>query len=157
MDTSTRQQGFEIRVFPLLVELPMAVEPHLPVCELYRWQLCPNMTLLCRGANLGFQDVAFLPSELIFHHISNIVVEVMTLGLSQVCKLWPQVSKGMLPVKHLAPKILKIMAVNNCGCQLTRRLVWAVTDYTKRNVQPCILECASLACSMTRGPMSVLG
>ena len=43
VDTSTRQQGFEIRVFPLLGELPKAIEPHLPVCQLYRWQLGPNM------------------------------------------------------------------------------------------------------------------
>ena len=37
VDTSARQREFEIRVFPLLGE------PHLPVCQLYRWQLCPNM------------------------------------------------------------------------------------------------------------------
>ena len=43
MDTSARQQGFEIRVFPLLGELPKAIEPHLPACQLYRWQLGPNM------------------------------------------------------------------------------------------------------------------
>ena len=34
---------FEIRVFPLLDELPKAIEPHLPVCQLYHWQLGPNM------------------------------------------------------------------------------------------------------------------
>ena len=34
--------GFEIRVFPLLGELPMAIEPHLPVCQLSRWQLGPT-------------------------------------------------------------------------------------------------------------------
>ena len=43
MDTSARQRGFEIRVFPLLGELPKAIEPHLPVCQLYRRQLGPNM------------------------------------------------------------------------------------------------------------------
>ena len=43
VDTSARQRGFEIRVFPLLGELPMAIEPHLSVCQLYRWQLGPNM------------------------------------------------------------------------------------------------------------------
>ena len=42
-DTSARQRGFEIRVFPLLGELPKAIEPHQPVCQLYRWQLGPNM------------------------------------------------------------------------------------------------------------------
>ena len=43
VDTSARQRGFEIRVFPLLCELPKAIEPHLPVCQLYRWQLGPSM------------------------------------------------------------------------------------------------------------------
>ena len=43
VDTPARQRGFEIRVFPLLGELPKAIEPHLPVCQLYRWQLGPNM------------------------------------------------------------------------------------------------------------------
>ena len=43
VDTSARQQGFEIRGFPLLGELPKAIEPHLPICQLYRWQLGPNM------------------------------------------------------------------------------------------------------------------
>ena len=43
VDTSARLWGFEIRVFPLLGELPKAIEPHLPVCQLYRWQLVPNM------------------------------------------------------------------------------------------------------------------
>ena len=43
VDTSARQRGFEIRIFPLLGELPKAIEPHLPVFQLYRWQLGPNM------------------------------------------------------------------------------------------------------------------
>ena len=43
VDTSTRQRGFEIRGFPLLGELPKAIESHLPVCQLCRWQLGPNM------------------------------------------------------------------------------------------------------------------
>ena len=43
VDTSARQLGCEIIVFPLLGELPKAIEPHLPVCQLYRWQLGPNM------------------------------------------------------------------------------------------------------------------
>ena len=43
VDTSARQRGFEIRVFPLLGELPKAIEPHLPVSQLYRWQLGPSM------------------------------------------------------------------------------------------------------------------
>ena len=43
VDTSARQRGFEIRVFLLLGELPKAIEPHLPVCQIYYWQLGPNM------------------------------------------------------------------------------------------------------------------
>ena len=43
VDTSARQRGFEMRVFPLIGELPMAIETHLPVCQLFRWQLGPNM------------------------------------------------------------------------------------------------------------------
>ena len=43
VDTTARQWWFEIRVFPLLGELPKAIEPHLPVFQLYRWQLGPNM------------------------------------------------------------------------------------------------------------------
>ena len=35
VDTSVRQRGFEIRVFPLLGELPMAIVPHLPVIYIY--------------------------------------------------------------------------------------------------------------------------
>ena len=36
VDNSARQRGFEIRVFHLLGELPKEIEPHLPVCQLYR-------------------------------------------------------------------------------------------------------------------------
>ena len=43
VDTSASQRGFEIRVFPLICEPPKAIEPHLPVCQLYRWQLGPHM------------------------------------------------------------------------------------------------------------------
>ena len=43
VDTSAKQRGFEIRVFPLLGELPKAIEPHLPIFQSYRWQLGPNM------------------------------------------------------------------------------------------------------------------
>ena len=43
VDTSARQRGFEIRVFPLLGELPKAIEPHFPVCQLYLGQIGPNM------------------------------------------------------------------------------------------------------------------
>ena len=37
VDTSARQRGFEIRVFPLIGELSKAIEPHLPICQLYCW------------------------------------------------------------------------------------------------------------------------
>ena len=43
VDTSARQRGFEIRVFPLLGEQPKAIEPHLPVCQSFRWQLSSTM------------------------------------------------------------------------------------------------------------------
>ena len=37
--TTARQRGFEVRALPLLGELPMAIEPYLPVCQLCRCQL----------------------------------------------------------------------------------------------------------------------
>ena len=43
VDTSARKRGVEIRVVRLLGELPKAIKPHLPDCQLYRWQLGPNM------------------------------------------------------------------------------------------------------------------
>ena len=61
----------------------------------------------------------------------KIVEEVMTLGLPQVCELWLGVSKGMVLVKHLAPNILKTLAVNYCGCQLARRKGWVAPAYHK--------------------------
>ena len=79
----------------------------------------------------------------------KIVAVGMTSGQPQVCKLCFGVNKGVLPVKHLAPKILKIMAVNCCGRQLASMFGWAAPAYHKRKVQPCIPECACLACSMT--------
>ena len=74
-------------------------------------------------------DTSALPSlfSTTFH---NIVVEVMTSELPQVCKLWLGVSKGMIPVEDLAQKI--IMAVNYCGHQLTRRLGLAALAYHKK-------------------------
>ena len=66
----------------------------------------------------------------------KIMVEVMTLGQPLVRKPWLWASKGMLPVKHLAPKILKIMAVNYCGCKLARRMWWVAHAYHKK-------ECAA--------------
>ena len=58
------------------------------------------------------------------------MVEVITSGLPQVYKLWLGVSKGMLPVRHLAQKIL--LAVNYCGRQLARRLWWAAPAYHEK-------------------------
>ena len=60
----------------------------------------------------------------------KIVVMVMTSGLPQVCKLWLGVSKGMLPVKHVARKIL--MAVNYCGRQLAQRLGWVSPAHNQK-------------------------
>ena len=61
VDTSARQRGFEVRVFPLLGELPKATEPHLPVCQLCRWQLgvIPFVTDtgLCSSSNLAHSKV----------------------------------------------------------------------------------------------------
>ena len=42
VDTSARQLGLWIRGVPLLFEQPMVMEPHLPVCQLHRWQLDPT-------------------------------------------------------------------------------------------------------------------
>ena len=41
-DTSTKQRGFDIRVFLIIGELLKAIEPHLPDWQLYRWHLGPN-------------------------------------------------------------------------------------------------------------------
>ena len=49
VDSSARQRGFEIRVFPLLGELSKAIEPHLPVCQLYRSQLGGYTSLYMTG------------------------------------------------------------------------------------------------------------
>ena len=53
----------------------------------------------------------------------------MTSGLPQVRKLWFVVSKGMLPVQHLAPEIL--IDVDYCEHQLGRWLVWMASAYRK--------------------------
>ena len=61
----------------------------------------------------------------------------MASGLTQVCRLWLDMSKGMLPVWHLAPKI---MAVNHCGRQLVRR--WAAPAYhDKEGATPHTVAC----------------
>ena len=60
VDTSAKQRGFYIRIFPLLCELPKAIEPHLPVCQSYRWQLGPNMWSSLTTASLGPIEVTAL-------------------------------------------------------------------------------------------------
>ena len=57
----------------------------------------------------------------------------MISGLSHVCELWLGVSKGMLPVKHLSQRIVKIMAVNYCGRQVGRMLGRAASAYHKKD------------------------
>ena len=42
-ETSTKQQGYEMRNFPPLGELTKAIEPHLPICQICCWQLHPTM------------------------------------------------------------------------------------------------------------------
>ena len=65
----------------------------------------------------------------------KIAVEVMASGLPQVSKMWLGISKGVLPVKHLAPKIL--MTVNYCGRQLAQWLGLAAPAYhTKEGATP---------------------
>ena len=46
----------------------------------------------------------------------TIVVEVMTLGLPQVCNLWLGVSRGMLPLKHVAGGKQGHAPFKTCGC-----------------------------------------
>ena len=52
--------GFEIRVLPLLGELPKAIEPHMPICQLYRWQLGPSMWTLPTAKSLDLIVVTAL-------------------------------------------------------------------------------------------------
>ena len=57
------------------------------------------------------------------------MMDIMSLGLPQVCKLYFWASRDIPPVRHLALKIL--MAVSDCARQLACRLVWAVPAYHK--------------------------
>ena len=96
---------------------------------------------LSRGAHYGFKGcgVTAIPSWF-STTFPKIVLEAMPSEMPQLCKLLLGVSKGMLPVKHLAPKI--IMAVNYCWRQLARRLGWGHLPTIKMKVPPCILEYA---------------
>ena len=86
---------------------------------------------LSRAAQFGFSrcGVPAFPSWFSITFL-KIVVEVMTSGLPQICDLWFGVSNGMLPVLVLAQKIL--IAVNYCGRQQDRRLVWAAPAYHRK-------------------------
>ena len=67
--------------------------------------------------------------ELVSPTFLKIVVDVPNLGLPQICKLWIGVGKDILPVRHLAPRILN--ELNYCGRQLARRLGWAAPAFHK--------------------------
>ena len=56
----------------------------------------------------------------------------MTSALPQVCRLLLVLCKGMLPVRHQAPIILKVVAVNYCVRQLAKWLGWAAHAYPKK-------------------------
>ena len=60
----------------------------------------------------------------------KIVVEVMTSILPQLLKLWFLNSKGMLPVKQIALKIL--MGINYCGRKIARKFGWTNPAYHKK-------------------------
>ena len=85
----------------------------------------------------------------------KIVVEVMTYGLLTFCKLWYGVSKGILPVKDLAPKIL--MAVDNCRHQLARRLRWVAPTYLKKEGATPHLGVCKHSSQYDRRPDTCLG
>ena len=79
--------------------------------------------------------MAFLPSRAVSTTFLKIVVVVMTSGLPQICKHRLEVCKGMLPAKHLVQRIL--MAINYCGCQITRWF-WkaALANHKKEGAMP---------------------
>ena len=76
MDTSAWQQRIEIRVFHLLGELPNVIKSHLPVCQLYLWQLGPNMwslpmtklfdPIIVTTLQMGFPGVSHGPTTCVF-------------------------------------------------------------------------------------------
>ena len=118
--------GYSSRRWKLLL-LTYGKRNLLTLSELARpWQL--NLLLFSELASpiLVFEMWCSCLSKLVFYHISEnygsgydlgIAIGLFTLG----------VEKGMLLVKHLAPKIL--MAVNYCGRQLARTLGWAAPAY----------------------------
>ena len=85
-----------------------------------------NFVILQAGRNDGLHRLSTT-----FYKIE---LENSTSGMPQVCKLSLGVIKDMLPIKHIASKILTV--VNYCGRQLARRLGWAAPAYHKK-------ECAT--------------
>ena len=67
--------------------------------------------------------------ELVFIHISYFVMEgFKASGLSHVCKQWLGVSKDLVPVRHLSPRILFVVEY---GYKLDQRLRWIGFAYLK--------------------------
>ena len=61
---------------------------------------------------MGFQDVAFLPSRASFRqHFLEVMVKVMISGLTHALKMWLGVGKGMLPVKYFCSSRLLFVSV----------------------------------------------
>ena len=71
-DTSARQREFQIRVFSLLGELPKAIEPRLPACQLCHWHLGPTKWsspiaksidhIVITAIRVGFQEESLGPA-----------------------------------------------------------------------------------------------
>ena len=78
VDTSARQRGFEIRIFPLLGELPKAIEPHLP-----------DIPLATRS-----QHVIFAYDQVVRPHRSYRPSGGLPRGKPRTCHMWicPQLS-----------------------------------------------------------------
>ena len=102
VDTSASQSGYKIRVFPLLGELPKAIEPHLPVCQLYRWQLGPNMwslpttnlfdIIVVTAHLVGFPGECHRPTTCLFACNSQEPVAWTTVASGYVYALTPPLS-----------------------------------------------------------------
>ena len=102
------------------------------------------------------QDAACLASRACFSTTCHkFVVELSTLGLSQVCKLWFGVSKRMPHAGNMSPKIL--MVVNYCGRRLTRRFGCGAPAYHEIKGATPKLERVGIAWNMTEGLIGSLG
>ena len=100
-DASARQRGLKSEFFPLLGELPKAIEPHLPVCQLCRWQLREHQRC---------QDIGGIHCRL--HH-TNVAGRHMTPGLSVV------IQEGVTFVNFSNPVQLTLACL---GCVLILNL-----------------------------------